>query len=508
MINLMYVILMAMLALNVSSDVLNGFTVVDESLKKSTQNSDKVNQGIYGEFDSQMATNPAKTKEWYDKAQYVHSISDSLYNFIDELKTAIVKHTDGPEGDVNNIRKRDDLEASTQVMLAPGVGKGDELRKSIDSFREKIVAMVNDSAQRTIIRNNFSTEVPARGAQLGKNWQEYMFESMPTAAAVTLLSKLQSDIRNAEGEVLHSLIGNIDLKDIRVNQLNAYVIPSAQTVMQGSKFSAQIIMAAVDSTSKPTIFIGDKELTTEDGVYSTVCSKTGDFSFSGHIEMVNGDGERIRRDFMQKYSVIAPSATVSADIMNVLYAGYDNPISVSVPGIPSSKLRVSMTGGSFTQKGEGKFNARPTTPGTQAVISVSADCDGRMQDMGQFTFRVRALPDPMAFIEYKDGDGNTKRFRGGDLSKQILMNTDGLGAAIDDGLLNIPFKVQSFETIFYDAMGNAIPYKSDGANFSDKQKNQLRGLARNKRFYITEIQAIGPDGVLRKLDGAMQVIIK
>lgn len=504
----MYVVLMAMLALNVSSDVLQGFSLVEESLNKSTQNANQTNLGIYDTFDQQMKANPAKVKEWYDKAQYVRGISDSLYNLAEELKVAIVKKSDGKDGDVKDIHNREDLEASTQVMLAPGTGRGEELYNAINGYSEKITKMISDKQKREIISSNFSTEVPQKAKVLGKNWQEYLFENTPTAAAVTLLTKLQSDVRYAEGEVLHNLVSNIDVKDIRVNQLNAYVIPSSQTVVQGGRFSAQIIMAAVDTTRRPTIYVGGQEIKSENGLYETVCSKTGDFTLNGFIEMLNGSGEKVRRDFTQKYTVVEPSATVSADIMNVLYAGYDNPMSVSVPGVPSNKLRVSMTGGSLTQKGDGRYVAVPTNPGGEAVITVAADNEGRVQEMGKFTFRVRKLPDPTAFIAYSDGNGGENHFRGGSITKQILMGVDGIGAAIDDGLLNITFKVQGFETVFYDAMGNAVPYKSNGASFSEQQKNQIRGLARNKRFYITEVHAIGPDGIERTLEGAMQVIIK
>ena len=183
-------------------------------------------------------------------------------------------------------------------------------------------------------------------------------------------------------------------------------------------------------------------------------------------------------------------------------------MSVSVPGVPTSKLRVSMAGGNLISKGDGKYIAKPTEVGGQAVITVSAENEGRVQEMGKFNFRVRKLPDTTAFIAYSDASGAENHFRGGSLSKQVLMNTPGLGAAIDDGLLNIAFRVQSFETVFYDAMGNAVPYKSQGANFSEQQKGQMRGLARNKRFYITNIHATGPDGIERTLNGAMEVIIK
>ena len=508
MINLMYVVLMAMLALNVSSDVLNGFSLVSDGLSQSTQSATQVNEGIYKTFEQQMKANPEKVRVWYQKAQKVRGMSDSLYNLAQELKVAIVKKSDGNEGDVNNIRNREDLEASTQVMLAPGSGRGSELYDAINNYREQVVRMVTDKRQRQATSASLPTEVPTKVTTLAKNWQESMFEHMPTAAAVTLLTKLQSDVRYAEGEVLHGLINNVDVKDIRVNQLNAYVIPSSQTVVQGGRFSAQIIMAAVDTTRRPTIYVGGQRISGDRGVYETVCSRTGDFTLNGYIEMLNGSGETVRRDFQQKYTVVAPSATVSADIMNVLYAGYENPMSVSVPGVATNKLRVSMTGGSLIPKGDGKYIAKPTEVGGQAVITVSAENEGRIQEMGKFNFRVRKLPDPTAFIAFTDANGAENHFRGGSLSKQVLMGAPGIGAAIDDGLLNIAFRVQSFETVFYDAMGNAVPYKSQGADFSDQQKGQMRTLSRNKRFYITNIHATGPDGIERTLSGAMEVIIK
>ena len=188
MINLMYVVLMAMLALNVSTEVLNGFSIVEESLNRTTVNSAKENQVIYDDFEAQMKSNPAKVKAWFDKAQEVRHMSDSLYNFAEELKLAIVREADGKNGDVKNIKGKEDLEAATQVMLAPGTGKGTELYKSINSFRERILAMVSDSVQRSVIESNLATQIPANAMSMGKNWQEYMFEGMPVAAAVTLLS--------------------------------------------------------------------------------------------------------------------------------------------------------------------------------------------------------------------------------------------------------------------------------------------------------------------------------
>ena len=501
MINLMYVVLMAMLALNISSEVLNGFSIVEESLNRTTANSSKENEVLYDNFAEQMKANPAKVKEWFDKATAVKRMSDSLYNYAQQLKLQIVQEADGKDANVLDIKSKDNLEAASHVMLAPGTGQGHKLFNAINSFRNRILAMVSDPHQRSIIESNLTTKLPKNAHTMGKNWEEYMFEDMPVAGAVTLLSKLQSDVRYAEGEVLHTLVSNIDMKDIRVNKLSAFVIPESRTVISGDQFSAQIVMAAVDTTQQPEIYVGGQRIS--NGLYRFTAGGVGEHQFGGYITMRDGSGNVIRRDFTQKYTVVAPSATVSADLMNVLYAGYDNPISVSIPGVPLNAVQASMSGGSFRSIGMGKYIARPSAVGRDVTISVASNANGKSRQMGKFTFHVRKLPDPAAYITV-----GTDRFRGGGLAKASLMGANGIKAAIDDGILDIQFKVVSFETVFFDNMGNAVPMASAGASFSERQRDTFRKLSRGKRFYISRITAVGPDGITRKLNGSMEVIVK
>ena len=219
--------------------------------------------------------------------------------------------------------------------------------------------------------------------------------------------------------------------------------------------------------------------------------------------MMNGSGDVIRRDFSQKYTVVDPSATVSADLMNVLYAGYSNPISISIPGVPLNKVSATMTGGSLQPVGPGKYIARPTAVGQDVTINVLSLQTGTARQVGGFTFKVRKLPDPTPYIQIGDN-----RFRTGGLAKASLMSAGGIKAAIDDGLLDIPFRVLSFEAVFYDNMGNAVPMVSDGDAFTQRQRETFRRLARNKRFYITRINAVGPDGIRRTLPTSMEIIVK
>ena len=141
--------------------------------------------------------------------------------------------------------------------------------------------------------------------------------------------------------------------------------------------------------------------------------------------------------------------------------------------------------------------------GSDVTITVSARKGNAIRQMGKFTFHVRKLPDPMAYLVI-----GTDRYKGGGLSKSALMGIDRIHAAIDDGLLDIPFRVVSFETVFFDNMGNAVPVASNGAQFSERQRETFRRLSRNRRFYIRGVKAVGPDGITRTLSYPMEVIVK
>lgn len=508
MINLMYVILMAMLALNVSAEVLDAFSLLEGNIKRTTVISSKENMAIYRDFSAQMKANPEKVTKWFDMATDVRSSSDSLCNFIESLKQAIAIKADGSDADLSDIKAKDDLEAANQVMLAPRFGKGEELHNRINMYRNRMLDLIDDSTQRSIIMSSLSTDVPQRDNTMGKNWQEYMFENIPAAAALTLLSKIQGDIRYTEGEVLHSLKANIDAKDIKVNALSAFVIPESKTVFRGGKFSARIAMAAIDTTMAPEIFIGNKKVFLNNGIYESTCLQNGTFNLNGYLKINDANGEEIKRYFSQTYNVIEPNATVAADMMNVLYAGYANPISISVPGVPLSSVQATMVGGSLLPKGIGKYIARPNRIGSDVKIIVTTNYYGRTQTMGTFSFHVRRLPDPTPYIIVGGGKGNSYRFKGGSLQRSSLIAANGINAAIDDGLLDIKFRVLGFETVFFDNMGNALPMASNGSQFSSRQIEAFRKLSKNRRLYISRIRVMGTDGIERRLNSPMEIIIR
>lgn len=504
----MYIVLTAMLALNVSSDVLNGFSQVQDGIQGTNLNITARNGVQFAHLENLYEQNPEKAGRWYQQGVELHKRSDKLYALIEDLKTSIAKAADGADGKYSDIVNNDDLEASAVTMLNPATNKGLALRRNLDEYRKYVVTMIPDAEKRKAVENMLSTKVSARSGDVGsQSWEQKMFENMPAVAAVTLLTKVQNDIRQAESEALSGLIAAVDMGDVRVNELNAYVIPVSNMIMRGGKYSADIVLAAIDTTQRPEIFINGSKLDNAKGHYEFVAGSVGTHDFSGYIEVPRADGTTDRRPFKSSYTVMEPMATISPTMMNVLYAGIANPISISVPGVPMTAVQATMSNGTLTRNGD-HWVAHPGKVGSESVISVSANIDGHSQTVGSMTFRVRKLPDPSPYLAIKDGNGNTVHYKGSPkrISKGALMASEGIGAAIDDDILNVTYSVVSFSTVFYDQMGNAIPELSDGSRFSSRQKEQFRRLKPGKTFFITDVKAKGPDGITRDIS-PMQVAL-
>ncbi|WP_298543154.1 gliding motility protein GldM [uncultured Porphyromonas sp.] len=503
MINLMYLVFIAMVALNVSSEVLSGFVLVERSLTHTIEGSQQSNDNIMKGLSTAYAKNPSKAEPWYRKGLALTAYADSLYNEIDQLRLLIAQEADGKDANPNDVARKDDMNAPTTVMLNPLTRRGAKLRESIDAFRTYTTQMVRSDSRREHISEMLSTE----GAG-GLSWEQQIFENIPTIASLTMLTKLQSDIRTVEGDVLSDLVQNIDSGDLRVNKIAAQVIPRSQLVMQGSQYEASIVLSSYDSTRVPKIVVNGTTLPeSAEGIYRVTASKAGTFPISGYIETELPDGTAVKQPFQSEYYVTEPFATVAPTMMNVLYAGINNPISIAVPGVPSQNVTATMTNGTLTRQGNG-WVAKPAKIGTPAVITVMAkQADGRSTKMAETSLRVRALPDPLPYIQYTDANGATKRFKGGRIAKRDLLTANGIGAAIDDDLLDVPYQVVRFQLLFFDSVGGVIPEVSNGPTFSTRQRDKIRNMAKGKRFFVSEVTARGPDGIERQIP-AIEVIVR
>ena len=505
MINLMYIVLTAMLALNVSSDVLNGFNQVQQGLDRSNRTLTARNQALLGELEAWYQKYPKVDKAPLYEAQHMCDVTDSLYNYIDSLKMAIVRVCDGPKANPQHIVAQDNLDAAAQVMLPPTGKKGAELRARIDRYRNYIVSLLNDGQKQKSIEEALSTAT-VKTSNGKKKWEESMFENMPSIAAVTMLSKLQNDIRFSQGVLLNQLLTGLDTGELRVNSIEAFVVPDSRIVMRGQKYTARIVMAAVDTMQRPKVYVNGSMLNNNKGLYEVGTGSVGTFNYSGWIEVTGRDGTVTKREFKSSYTVIEPMASISATMMNVFYAGIDNPVSIAVSGVPQQSIQATMTNGTLVKSGD-HWVSHSSAIGKECTISVTAELDGTRTNVGSATFRVRKLPDPTPFIAWRDAQGNIQEYKGGKpFAKGTLLAARGLDAAIDDDLLKIDYRVVSFEMVLFDQMGNAMSERSAGANFSDRQRAAMRNMKHGKRFYISRVRATGPDGVTRDIS-PMEVIV-
>ena len=501
MINLMYIVFIAMMALNVSPEVLDGFSKVEGELRQATAASEAQNRRLASDMQASFSTNPAKASMYYEQSQELQRRTDSLYQHLQQLKEAIAIEADGHGASPDSLQHRDNLSAASVVLLAPIHPKGKELRKHINSYTTWVGSLLKSSNSGSKMLSRLSTP---EGRE-GKTWEEERFESMPAIAAITQLTQLQNSLRYVEGETLSELLRSIGASDYRSNKLTAQVIPDSRIILRGSPYQAAIVLSSIDTTKHPRIYLQGNALPSSSaGRVSLATPSTGTFPIKGHIEAELNDGTIVRSPFESSYTVIEPTATIAPTMMNVLYAGIDNPIQIAVPGIPLQDITAASSSGSLIRKGD-LWIAHPTKAGSEIIISVTANVGGKSQPVAQTKLRVRSLPDPMPYLSINMGSGST-RFKGGRIAKNSLLASGGVRAALDDSFLDINYSVLRFQLLAFDALGNALPESSQGANFSDRQIRLIQNTPHGRRLFITDIIARGPDGVERRLPSLELVI--
>jgi gliding motility-associated protein GldM len=502
MINLMYLVFIALMALNVSSEVLKGFEVVQNSLRKTIENSSQRNDIAMRDIANFYELFPARGFAEYTKANNDKKESDAIFSYIEELKVRIVKETDGKKGDINNVKNKENLDAAARIMLAPVVGEGRKLRERLELFRTEMADLVGDPEKTKVIESILDMEI---SDSHGRNWETVLFDNMPVAAAITILTKLQSDVRYVEGEVLSSLQTDaIDVEAYRVNDIQAMVIPQSQIVMQGSPYRAQIVLAALDTTQKPEIFISGINDPLQDNWYTGSSATIGEHPFSG--KMVLGAQEY---DFKSSYFVTEQIAIIAPHLTNMLYESIENPFDVAIPGIPSGSVRASISAGNIKNVSGNVWSAIPPADAKSVTITLTGNVTGGNPISIAKEFRVRRLPPAQAYIEYKDASGAPQKFTSeGVLSRRSLLESEGVLASIDDGVLDIKYRVTGFQLRFVDSMGNFVPVNSQSSSFTPEQLNQIRNYPLGKQFFVTNITAIGPSGRVENIRGALAVTVR
>ena len=488
MISLMYLVLTAMLALNVDKSVIDAFALVDQGFMQTIENFNKKNQNVYTRIYNAAQENKQKAGATNDKVLVIKAKSDTLYNYIIHLKEMIVREVDGPKGNINDIVAKEDMHYAEEVMITHG--HGTLLKKAIEEYRKFLLSNIDSSETSLVatIEKNLDTSDPPGKEGSKPSWESSKFAGFPLIATVTLMSKMQSDVRNSESDVINYLFSRIDASSFKFNKLEAKVVPKSSYVLLDGNYEADIFMSAADTTARPEILVNG--VVVKDGKYSVRATKEGPVTWKGIINYKNPSGVIIPYKIEGAYEVARPASTISPTKMNLLYVGLANPVSISASGFSSRDLQVTMTNGRIERTNDG-FLAYPTKVGENAVITVTATVDKVVKEFGHMSFRVKKVPNPHASIANKNG---------GSISKDELKIEQGIFAGYSEGEFefDLKFTVLSF-TVSASQGSFASELPTTGNRFTQQQKDLFKQLNRGTRFTIDDIQAKGDDGLTRTL---------
>lgn len=506
MIGMMYLILTAMLALNVSKEAVEAFKKVDKSLTQTIANYVQKNNLIYSEFDRAAAENPTKAGKFKSAAYEVKNRADELFNFIQDLKLEIVTKAEGADSPaiqgseiiIDEVKKIDENNIPSEVLIgASENGKAFALKTLITDYREFLITTLdgNNPTAEEALKTSLNTDDGKDPDGQPSRWENLTFQTLPLVAVITILSKMQVDVRNAETEVLNYLYTQIDASSFKFNKLAPIVIPNSNYVTSGSDYEAMVFISATDTTQAPSITVGDAVLPLDEsgrGVYRVRASGTGKRSWGGIISLKAPDGSTRTYPFESSYTVGEPNVVVSPTAMNVMYLGIPNPIDVSVPGVSPDNLDIRVVNGSLTTervknpKGEnfrGNWAVKPNAIGQNVQVIVSTKVGGKSVPYPPIEFRVKRLPTPIAVF----GGKNT-----GGIPKNTAAAQTGVYATLPDFDFNLVYKVTGF-TILYSDKGNDYEEPSSSSNLTARQKDLINRLTRNKYLTIKDIKAVGPD---------------
>lgn len=508
MIGMMYLVLTALLALNVSKDILEAFVQVNEGIVRTTSSFEKKNVFMYEQFSKNYDTDPGKVGKFYDKAKLIREESNKLYKYIGDLKALVIATLEKiPQAQADTIhlkyvkgKDNQDVPGNILVGLATSKGKGFELKDKIIAYKKLVSQTLTDVGGGNVDLG-LNTDDPKGEAHGGHQltWVSSLFEHTPSAAVITLLSKLQSDVRNAEANSIDFLFSRIDAATFKFDSLRAVVIPSSNYVIKGTEFTAEIFLSAFSTTLSPKITANGGAVKVENGIgkYQTVPNTEGEIKWGGIISIVGPDGKEQPYKFESKY-VCAPAAvTISPTKMNVLYIGPDNPISISVPGIDPSKLKATISQGTLIKKNGSDYIAQVTKQG-RVQLTVDAELNGKMQRMGVMEFRVKFVPNPVAKVNNQTDGG---------ITRSDLLAQSAVIPLLENFDFELFFQVTSFTMVKLSKGRDPERENSTTNRITPAMKDIIKNARIGDIIIFEAIRAKGPDGNPRALNPVSLTLI-
>jgi gliding motility-associated protein GldM len=509
MINLMYLVLTALLALNVSNEILNAFRTLSSSIDRSNTSIDQKNKDVYDAIKANELApgQAAKVKPFRIKADEVVKQADDMVNYLNEWKRRIViesggyaKYKDDSE-DTHFPDRMDNIDATTSLLVEKK--GGDTIKKRIEDLRTFMLSQVFEADKAAINPLMPLKVVPAKKNDHNPtgDWNIGNFEHMPAIAALALFSKYQNDVRASEALVINKLFEEAHGKDIKFDTIAAVAVPKNSYVLDGDKVEASILLAAFNREQKPTIAGMTGGGSTKPAVagvipWETIAHGTGLQTVNGTIELNTAEQGLVKRQFKFEYMVGTTGASMQLDKMNVFYIGVPNPVTVTAAGYSVEDVSLDIPGAKSVSGEKGHYSIEVDKIGKVQVGIMAKTKEGSKKKVGEMEVRVKRIPDPVA----KVGGKISGSFSAPTFKVQIAP-----AATLDYFDFDAKFKITHFEFAVLpkggDYQGPISVDSKTGTRFTDNQ-NVMQMMSRLKaqdRVFIDNIKAVGPDGTVRNI---------
>ena len=554
MIGMMYLVYTALLAMNVSADILDAFAIVNDGQEKTNSSIEMKLDEHYLAFEQQYAKEQEKTQIYWDKAQLIREKSDEIINYIEkEVKLPLLLATEGItyeemmsetdpkdaiikdfkkadpnnrrviyEFNLKNVDSKDNYDTPTTIMINDG--KATELKHKIQEYRRFIVTTLEETGAKDYNRHvGLLTDYDPNGHKMvytdadGQEitWEEKNFSHIIFVAEMAILNKLVGEVQTTEYDAVTELFKRIGATDYKFNKLQARVIAKSDYIIQGQDYEAEVILIPSDTIGNfnASYATGVRNFSDYKGTPTVVKSKdgivrlripgrsTGEQRFAGVIEMTNPEtGDKEYHPFNASYVVAPPSVTISPTKMMVMYQELQNPISVAAPGYTANDIIVNVEGGKLTKdnSGAGNYFVEVDKNARKVLVKTSAKTpEGKTIDLGTQEFRVKPVPDPIVRI----GD-----VTGGKVDKEVLLGYGRVMAVMKDfDFEGFNYTVDSYTVSTY--RGTFIDKQNKGPKFSDEVIALISNAQSGQRIQFQDICVKSPKGEIRNI-GSINVQIK
>ena len=479
MINLMYLVFIAMMALNMSKEVLTAFGLMNEKLTASNATTTNRNSAFMAGLDAKVEEQPKKYAPLKAKADSIDLLSNNFNQYLEGLKSELKADLDDPK-DYEAMDKADQLDEMffQSGRISP---KGEEFMNQISTYREGVVAILgeefSDIAQK--VQNEFSTSEVTDGENVTKPWLDYHYQGFPLIASITKMTQMQADVKSTESEILSAMLSGQLTSDVSLSNYEAIVIPSKTAFFTGENFKGKVVLGRFDNTLQfEKVVVNGNEIDNLQAGQVVLDFPTGNV---GENE-INGELQYMENDSIKSipikgsYAVIPKpnSAVISADKMNVVYRGVQNPMTISIPGVGNVSANAP---GLRSAGGAGKYVMDVTTLQAREVnISVSGKLPGGESVSDSKTFRIKDIPRPVGTIRGEDGSVSMQR-------NSLEIST--IGAALPD----FDFELGLVVTGFKFKVPGQPTIQVNGQRLDDRAKAALRRAGRGESVQLYDIQA-------------------